>query len=109
MVSRWGMSEKIGPINLRQSEEHPFLGREIAQPRHFSEEMSNKVDQAVLKLLQDAELAAMKIITDHKKVIENLIDTLEAEETIDAKAIVAILKSKTHNNVTDIKKSTKKK
>lgn len=109
MVSRWGMSEKIGPIDLRQSEEHPFLGREIAQPRHFSEEMSNKVDQAVLKLLQDAELAAKKIITDHKKAIEKLIETLEAEETINCKEIEGILKSKVHNNITDIKTPTKKK
>lgn len=109
MVSRWGMSEKIGPIDLRQSEEHPFLGREIAQPRHFSEEMSNKVDQAVLKLLQDAELAAKKVITDHKKAIEKLIETLEAEETINCKEIEGILKSKVHNNVTDIKTPTKKK
>lgn len=109
MVSRWGMSEKIGPIDLRQSEEHPFLGREIAQPRHFSEEMSNKVDQAVLELLQDAELTAKKVITDHKKAIEKLIETLEAEETINFNEIEDILKSKVRNNVTDINTSTKKK
>ena len=33
MVSRWGMSKEVGPVDLRESEEHPFLGREIAQLR----------------------------------------------------------------------------
>ncbi|MCK5394669.1 MAG: ATP-dependent zinc metalloprotease FtsH, partial [Gammaproteobacteria bacterium] len=37
MVSRWGMSREIGPVDLRDTEEHPFLGKEMAQPRHFSE------------------------------------------------------------------------
>jgi cell division protease FtsH len=45
MVARWGMSEAIGPVDLRQSEEHPFLGREIAQPRKFSETTAHEVEE----------------------------------------------------------------
>jgi cell division protease FtsH len=91
MISRWGMSEKIGPVDLRQSEEHPFLGREIAQPRRFSEEMSNKVDEEVSHLLHDAEARARDVITAHRTEIERLIVRLEAEETIERGDIEALL------------------
>jgi cell division protease FtsH len=91
MVSRWGMSEEIGPVDLRQSEEHPFLGREIAQPRHFSEEMSNRVDEEVSKLLRDAESRSLSIIVSHKDQIERMIAALEERETIDMADIEAIL------------------
>lgn len=94
MVSRWGMSDKIGPIDLRQSEEHPFLGREIAQPRRYSETMSNEVDQEVKKLLHSAEETGRKIINSHKKKIETLINQLEKEETINLVGIEAILGTK---------------
>lgn len=91
MVARWGMSDEIGPVDLRQSEEHPFLGREIAQPRRFSEVMSNKVDEAVSKLLLDAEKRGVEIITSHKEKIVKLIDKLEREETINRENIEEIL------------------
>jgi cell division protease FtsH len=91
MISRWGMSAKIGPVDLRQSEEHPFLGREIAQPRHFSEEMSNQVDEEVSKLLHDAESRGRSIITANKAQIERMIDELEEKEMIDGAGIEAIL------------------
>jgi cell division protease FtsH len=99
MVSRWGMSKEIGPIDLSQSEEHPFLGREIAQPRRFSEVMSNKVDEAVSKLLEEAETQAREIITAHKGQIKNLIDKLEVEETIGKEDIDKMLGPEIRNVV----------
>ncbi|HMA13992.1 MAG TPA: ATP-dependent zinc metalloprotease FtsH, partial [Kiloniellaceae bacterium] len=65
MVARWGMAEEIGPVDLRQSEDHPFLGREIAQPRRFSETTAHDVDSAVSQLLRDAESRAREIIEGH--------------------------------------------
>lgn len=83
MVGRWGMSEEIGPMDLRESESHPFLGREIAQPRHFSETTAHQVDQAVRHLLKDAEKCAEEIIRLHRTEIERLITALEEHETLD--------------------------
>lgn len=93
MVSRWGMSDDIGPVDLRQSEEHPFLGREIAQPRRFSEAMSNKVDEAVSKLIHKAEKKAMEVLSTHKLQVQKLIKELEETETIDQKGIKSLLES----------------
>ncbi len=82
MVGRWGMSEEIGPVDLRESEEHPFLGREIAQPRRYSEHSAEAVDHAVQTLLQQAEQRAQTVIKEHKAELEHLIKTLKENETL---------------------------
>jgi cell division protease FtsH len=92
MVTRWGMSEEIGPVDLRESEEHPFLGREIAQPRHFSEASAEAVDHAVHELVAAAEQKAVEVIRAHRPEIEHLIQALEKDETLDRTRIEACLK-----------------
>jgi cell division protease FtsH len=82
MVARWGMSEDIGPVDLRESEEHPFLGREIAQPRRYSEHSARAVDEAVHKLLRQAEQCAEKTLKDHRPQLEQLVAELEAKESL---------------------------
>lgn len=82
MVTRWGMSERIGPVDLRESEEHPFLGREIAQPRRHSETSAKAVDEAVRELLQQAEERAEEVIVHRRSAVEKLVVTLEEHETL---------------------------
>ncbi len=92
MVARWGMSEELGPMDLRESDEHPFLGREIALPRRFSEESASAVDKAVRALLIVEEARALEIIRAHRARIEALVKALEADESLDRAAIEAELK-----------------
>ena len=94
MVSQWGMSDDIGPVDLRISESHPFLGREITQPKHYSEEMAGRIDTEVSKLLQEAEEKAINILKGHKARIEQLVSLLEKEETIGREEIVQVLDEK---------------
>lgn len=82
MVARWGMSREVGPVDLRESEEHPFLGREIAQPRHYSEHSAQIVDKAVRELLLEAQQAAQDIIQQHHPQMEKLIAELKEKETL---------------------------
>jgi cell division protease FtsH len=91
MVGRWGMSEEVGPVDVRESEEHPFLGREIAQPRRFSEETAQAADKAVKRLLTEAEERAAGVLEAHRARIERLIAALEEEETLDRAAVAASL------------------
>ena len=93
MVARWGMSAEIGPVDLRDSEEHPFLGREIAQPRHFSENSAQAVDKAVRALLTHAEEQATKIIQQQQQPLNRLIAALEKKETLHREQIEAYLSS----------------
>ena len=92
MVGRWGMSEKLGPIDLRQSEEHPFLGREISQAREFSDETAHEVDEEVRRLLREAESRATELIVGHRPRIDALVAALEQHETLNRETIVELLK-----------------
>jgi cell division protease FtsH len=102
MVSRWGMSKEIGPVDLRDTEEHPFLGKEMAQPRHFSENSAQSVDKAVKQLLGDAEKQAIDLIAKHRKLLDNLINELEEHETLDQEQIKLCL----GNKVSQLKTTT---
>ncbi len=92
MVARWGMAESVGPVDLRDSEEHPFLGREIAQPRHFSESSAQAVDEAVRALLLDAERRVAEILQSHRADLERLVEALERDETLQREQIEACLR-----------------
>jgi len=87
MVSRWGMSETVGPVDLRDSEEHPFLGREIAQPRRHSEASARIVDESVQALLRESEARADEVISEHRVGLDRLIAELEEQETLHRDAI----------------------
>jgi len=91
MVARWGMSEAVGPVDLRDSEEHPFLGREMAQPRHFSESSAQAVDEGVRELINGAERCATDVLRQHVGDLERLIEALESEEDIDRERIETLL------------------
>lgn len=94
MVSRWGMSREIGPVDLRDSEEHPFLGREMALPRHFSENSAKLVDEAVKELLGNAEKQAIELIAKHRELLDDLINELEEHETLNQEQIKLCLGDK---------------
>ena len=91
MVGRWGMAEEVGPIDLREGEEHPFLGREIALPRRFSETTAHRVDDAVRRLLQEAEERSLAIVRQHRGSLDRLVAELEEHEVLEREAIVRCL------------------
>jgi cell division protease FtsH len=82
MVGRWGMSSDVGPVDLRESEEHPFLGREIAQPRRYSEHSAQTVDKAVRQLILEAEQRALDIVRQNRQQLDQLIVQLQEKETL---------------------------
>jgi cell division protease FtsH len=92
MVSQWGMSEKVGPMNLGRGEEHPFLGRELAMPKHYSEEMAWIMDQEIRNLMNNAEAEAAKILTTNRKALDNLAEALIKEEVLEKDAVERIIK-----------------
>lgn len=82
MVTRWGMSDEVGPIDCRESDEHPFLGREIAQPRLHSESSAKEIDKAIKAILISAEDKVKAVILEHQLAIEHLIEKLKEKETL---------------------------
>ncbi len=82
MVAQWGMSEKVGPLSLGRGEEHPFLGRQMAQPKRYSEDMAWLMDQEIRKLVTEAESRAEEILTKNRDKLEKLAEELLKEETL---------------------------
>ena len=105
MVARWGMDPEIGPVDLRESDEHPFLGQQMAQPRTFADETAARVDQAVMNLLHEAEKQAKKTLEDHREQVTQLVARLESEETLDLDAIKSCLNG--DNTITPFDKNRK--
>ena len=54
MVTHWGMSQRLGPVAFRAGEDHPFLGKEITDPRRFSEHTAQVIDEEVSRILREA-------------------------------------------------------
>jgi len=92
MVAQWGMSDKVGPLNLGRGEEHPFLGRELAQPKHYSEEMAWLMDQEIRRFITDAESKAEEILDNNRKVLDNLAEALIKDEVLDRDDVDRIIK-----------------
>ncbi len=92
MVAQWGMSDVVGPLNLGRGEEHPFLGRELTQPKRYSEQMAWLMDQEIRKLILEAESTAEEVLTRQRHILETLAETLIKEETLDRQEIENIIK-----------------
>jgi len=93
MVAQWGMSDKIGPINLGRGEEHPFLGRELAQPKHYSEDMAWLMDQEIQRIIREVEKKAAELLKENKDSLKKLAEALIKEETLDKARIEKILQN----------------
>ena len=83
MVTRWGMSKDIGPVDLRESDEHPFLGREITKSILHGDSSAGKIDQAIKELLTQAQENARQIIIQNKQKIMQLVAVLMEKRVSD--------------------------
>ena len=92
MVTRWGMSERLGPVAYGNSEEQPFLGREIVQEhRNFSEHTAQVIDEEVAKILHAAADRAQSILQEHRDKLETLAEALLEREVLDTDEIEQLL------------------
>ena len=98
MVAQWGMSDKVGPVNLGRGEEHPFLGRELALPKRYSEEMAWLMDQEIRALISLAETKAEDIVTGNRQTLDSLADALIKDEVLEKDAIERIMKQSTEES-----------
>lgn len=91
MVSEWGMSERIGPVNLQQGEEHPFLGREMAEPRKFSEHSAQQVDEEISALISRCEQTCIERLQSNFDNLSQLAQALLERETLDNEEVAELL------------------
>ncbi len=91
MVARFGMSERLGPAAFRDGEEHPFLGKEMAEPRRFSEHTARLIDEEVVRILREASEQAAELLRRNREKLDALATALLREETLYESQIEALV------------------
>ncbi len=91
MITRFGMSDKLGPVALGRSQGGMFLGRDIAAERDFSEDTASTIDQEVSDLVDVAYKRATKVLVDNRTVLDELAELLVEQETVDAEELQELL------------------
>jgi cell division protease FtsH len=91
MVTRWGMSERLGTISYSERED-PFAGTVLATgSREYSEKTASIIDEEVNRIVKWAYNQAVQLITDHRETLDRIARTLRLHETLDAKQLRAIM------------------
>jgi len=90
MVTRYGMSESLGPLTFGEKEELIFLGRELSEQRNYSEDVARQIDREVRRLIDEAYETAKRILIAHRDKLSEIADRLVREETIDSAAFNAM-------------------
>src|SRR5512146_1051807 len=94
MVTRYGMSDALGPMVYAENEGEVFLGRSITKTTHVSEETMRKVDAEIRRIIDEQYALARKLIEDNRDKIEAMTKALIEWETIDSDQIDDILAGK---------------
>ncbi len=91
MVTQWGMSERVGTVQMGHKDELVFLGRDLGEQRNYSEEVAALIDEEVKHLIDEAYETARRILTERRAAMDAVVQRLEVEETIDAAQLDEIL------------------
>jgi cell division protease FtsH len=83
LVTKYGMSEKIGPVAFGEDEEMVFLGKDFGHARHYSEKMADTIDTEVSRIMHEAFDKATELIKTHRKALDMIANTLVEKETIE--------------------------
>lgn len=82
MVTHWGMSDRLGPMSFRIGEEHVFLGKEIQEPRDFSEQTAYLIDQEVQMLLKEADDHSYRLLQGQRPNLDRMVEELMKREEL---------------------------
>jgi len=91
MVTRFGMSDRLGPVALGRAQGGMFLGRDIAAERDFSEDTAAAIDEEVGGLVAEAYRRATEVLSANRPVLDELAEILVEKETVDAEELQELL------------------
>ena len=93
MVTRWGMSEQLGPRTFGKNDEMVFLGNTISDSRNYSEKIAEQIDEEVRSIIAEAHTRATELLTKHRDLLDKLVDVLMEEETMEGEHLTRLLDS----------------
>jgi cell division protease FtsH len=92
MVTRYGMSDKLGPMTFGQKEELVFLGKEIGEQRDYSEAVAQEIDEEVRSIVNEAHELAKDTLISHREQLDRIAERLIEVETLNADEFGALFK-----------------
>ena len=90
MVTRYGMSDKLGPMTFGQKEELVFLGKEIGEQRDYGEAVAQEIDEEVRRIVGEAYDLAKDVLARRREDLDKIAQQLMEIETLDAAQFAAI-------------------
>ena len=92
MVTKWGLSEKLGPMSYAEDEDEVFLGRSVTQHKNISDDTARMIDAEIRDIIDRNYERAKNILTEDMDKLHAMAQALMKYETIDAKQIDDIMK-----------------
>lgn len=102
MVTRFGMSAKLGPIAFGEKEEMIFLGREISEQRNYGEDVARKIDEEVFRIVAEAYAHTRSILTTNRTILEDMANALIEYESLDGDRLRSLIARVQQTNGIDV-------
>jgi cell division protease FtsH len=106
MVTKWGLSNELGPVTYGEEEDEVFLGRSVTQHKNVSNETARKIDEVVREILDRAYGRSKQLLTENIDKLHMMADALLQYETIDARQIDDIMNGRVPGPPADWSKTT---
>ena len=94
MVTKWGLTEKLGPLTYTEDEDEVFLGRSVTQHKHMSDDTARLIDEEIKRIIEVAHDRAKDILDSHRGELDLMADALMRYETIDGRMIDQIMEGR---------------
>jgi cell division protease FtsH len=91
MVTRWGMSDALGPLQYAEPEEEVFLGYSVNRQRQMSNETAQAIDKEIRKVVEDGYARAKHLLDEHREQLETLAQALLEYETLSGDEITKVI------------------
>jgi cell division protease FtsH len=95
MVTRWGMSDALGPLQYAEPEEEVFLGYSVNRTRHMSNETAQAIDKEIRSIVENGYKRAQNLLTENQEELEKLAQALLEYETLSGDEIKKVIAGET--------------
>jgi len=95
MVTEWGFTEDIGPVSYNRNNDEVFLGREISRPKEMSEQMAEKIDNNIRRIIDEQVDRVKRLLTEHKDKLIAIAEALFEHEVLDRAEIDRVMLGET--------------
>ncbi|ACX53137.1 ATP-dependent metalloprotease FtsH [Ammonifex degensii KC4] len=102
MVMEYGMSDELGPLTFGYKHDTPFLGRDLARDRNYSEEVASAIDREVRRIIESCYERARNLLIENKEKLERVARCLFEKETLEASEFLALVEGREERPVPQV-------